>query len=317
MLVELEGHRIEFDRPEKWVWYDAGYTIMDLAKYYVAVSPWLLPYLESRPIVYEAYPGTINGPNTFEQDPPPGTPRWVRTTRVRGHERVVTYVIADTAAALVYLVSLFMVTVHVWQSTTRQIERPDFLLIDLDPSDGCTLAQLARAALRVRSMLNDCGAASPLVKSSGARGLHVILFCEPQYEYKDVRALSHGLAQQLVRRYPEQFTIEREPRRRPPGSVYVDWGQVGRGMSIVPPFAPRACEGAPVSMPLRWSEIERCARSRSKRPPIEYFKRYSIGSAVDLLRRGGDPWAGRRNSSLTPLIAASRAFDGSRLPVPR
>jgi bifunctional non-homologous end joining protein LigD len=210
MLVELEERCIEIERPEKWVWYGEGYTIADLATYYVAVSPWLLPYLEDRPIVYETYPGTINGPNSFEQDPPPGTPRWVKRTRVRGHERIVTYVLADSAATLVYLVSLFMVTVHVWQSTTRRIECPDFLLIDLDPSQTCTLARLSRAAVRVRDFLDDCGVPGALVKSSGARGLHVVVFSEPRYDYKTVRSLAQSLARELSRRYPGQFTDERD-----------------------------------------------------------------------------------------------------------
>ncbi len=304
MRLEIEGHCIELERPEKWVWYDAQLTILDLAKYYVAVSPWLLPYLQRRPLVYERYPGTINGPNTFEQDPPAQTPRWVKRTKIRGHERVVTYVVADSAATLVYLVSLFMVTVHVWQSTILDVERPDFLLVDLDPSEGSTLAHLARAALRVRDMLAEMGLADTLVKTSGARGLHIMVFCEPEYDYKTMRAVSHALAQQLARRHPDLFTIERDPRRRAHGSVYVDWGQVGRGMSIAPPFSPRACEGAPVSMPLEWREIERCALSRSKRPPIAYFRRYNVRNAVDILKHTGDPWASARRSSLTPLVEA-------------
>lgn len=197
-----------------------------------------------------------------------------------------------------------MVTVHVWQSTTADIERPDFLLVDLDPSEQCTLAQLARATLLVRDFLHDLGAGEPLVKSSGARGLHLFLNIEPEYDYKTVRALSRSLALQLAHRHPKQFTVEREPAMRAPGTVYVDWGQVGRGMSIVPPFSPRACEGAPVSMPLSWDEIEGCARSRSKRPPMKYFKRYNLGSAVEMLKRSGDPWTSRRRSSLTPLIEA-------------
>jgi bifunctional non-homologous end joining protein LigD len=306
MLVELEERCIEIERPEKWVWYGEGYTILDLAKYYVAVSPWLLPYLEERPIVYETYPGTIKGPNSFEQDPPPGTPRWIKRTRVRGHDRVVTYVIVDSAATLVYLVSLFMVTVHVWQSTTRRIECPDFLLIDLDPSQTCTLAQLSRAALRVRDFLDECGVHGALVKSSGARGLHVVVFSEPRYDYKTVRSLSQSLARELARRYPDEFTAERDPRKRPEGTVYVDWGQVGRGMTVAPPFSPRACEGAPVSMPLHWNEIERCARSRSKRSPMEYFKRYNLRTAVDILKKSGDPWSGRRSVSLSALIEPVR-----------
>lgn len=146
MLVEVDRRRIEFARPEKWVWYPERYTMLDLAKYYVAVSPWLLPHLECRPLVYEIYKGTIEGPNSFEQDPPAGTPRWVKRAQIQGRARLVTYVVADSAATLVYLVSLFMVTLHVWQSTTRAIEKPDFLLLDLDPVGDCTISRMARGA---------------------------------------------------------------------------------------------------------------------------------------------------------------------------
>lgn len=302
MLVELDGHRIAFARPEKWVWYDDGYTIVDLARYYVAVWPWLQPYLERRPIVYEIYPGTINGPNSFEQDPPAGTPRWVKRTRVRGHERVVTYVVVDSAATLVYLVSLFTVTVHVWQSTTDDVERPDFLLFDLDPVGRCTAAQLARAALHVRSFLAELGISEALIKTSGARGVHVWVFIEREHPYTAVRELTHRLCAELAQRFPKQFTIEREPKKRPDGTVYLDWGQVGRGMSIVPPYSARACDGAPVSMPLEWEEVERLARSRSKKTPLEHFRRYNIASVIEMLKRDGDPWAGRRTVRLSPLF---------------
>jgi bifunctional non-homologous end joining protein LigD len=204
---------------------------------------------------------------------------------------MVTYVLVDSPETLVYLVKLFMVTLHVWQSTVADIEHPDVFLVDLDPVGSCTLARLARAALYVRDALLELGVGRPLVKSSGARGLHVITYVEPQLDYKAMRAFSRDVAVELARRHPRELTAERDPRERPDGSIYIDWGQVGRGMTIVPPFTPRACDGAPVSMPLRWSEIERCTLSRSKRSPLEYFKRYNIGNAVDLLKKGGDPWA--------------------------
>ncbi len=305
MLVELDGHRIKIERPEKWVWYDEHYTILDLAKYYVAVSPWLLPYLDCRPVVYEIYPGTINGPNSFEQDPPQNTPRWVKTTRVRGHERIVTYVIVDKPATLVYLVSLFMVTLHVWESTTRAIECPDFLLLDLDPAGDCTLARLGRVALDARDLLEELRLSDALVKTSGARGLHVMVPLEPELDYKTVRAFTQELAHELAARFPDRITAERDIQKRPDGTVYVDWGQLGRGMTIVPPFSARACDGAPVSMPVTWDVIERYARSRSKRSPLDEFKRYNIGNAVDILKECGDPWVGRRAVSLRRLSLAS------------
>ncbi|MFN2448918.1 MAG: DNA polymerase domain-containing protein [Candidatus Baltobacteraceae bacterium] len=288
--IEIEGRRITFARPEKWVWFDRRYTMLDLAKYYVAVSPWLLPHLSDRPIVYEIYPGTINGPGSFEQDPPPGTPRWVKRTKIPGRERVVTYVIADSAATLVHLVSLFMVSVHTWESTTRAIECPDFFLLDLDPADDCTLATLARAALEARDLFSERMSADALVKTSGARGLHVVVPAKPQMRYGEARMHIERLARELAARNPRSITAERDRRKRPPGTVYADWGQMGRGMSIVAPYSPRACEGAPVSMPVSWDEVERYTRSRSKKPPKETFARYNVGNVPDLLKAHGDLW---------------------------
>jgi bifunctional non-homologous end joining protein LigD len=219
VLVELDGHRVEIERPEKWVWYDDGYTILDLAKYYVAVWPWLSPYLECRPVVYEVYPGTINGPNSFEQDPPADAPRWLKKTKVRGHERTVSYAIVDKPSALLYLVSLFMVTVHVWESTTRAIECPDVLLLDLDPVGDCTLARLARAALDARELLEQIGIDGAVVKTSGARGLHIMVSLKPEHDYKTVRAFTQDLAQVLASRHPDRVTAERDISKRPPGTV--------------------------------------------------------------------------------------------------
>jgi bifunctional non-homologous end joining protein LigD len=292
MLVELEGHRIEIARPEKWVWYDERHTILDLVRYFVAVSPWLLPHLERRPVVYEIYPGTINGPNSFEQDPPADAPQWLTRVKIPGRERLVTYVIVDCAAALVYLVSLFMVTLHVWESTTRAIEKPDVLLFDLDPSGECRIADLARAAIRVRELLDETGLKQPFVKTSGARGLHVVVPIQPEHDYAQVRSFARRVAQELAHRFPAEITAERDPRKRAAGTVHVDWGQLGRGMTIAAPYTPRACPHAPVSMPLAWDDVERYARSRSKRPPIETFGKFTIENAVDHLKERGDVWAG-------------------------
>lgn len=306
MLIEIDGHRIEIARPEKWVWYAQRYTIVDLAKYYVAVWPWLLPHIEQRPLVYERYPGTIDGPHSFEQDPPADAPRWVRTARVPGHERTVTYVIADSPATLVYLVSQFAVTLHIWESTMHAIESPDFLLLDLDPGDRCTLAHLAQTALLARERLAAIGLNNALVKTSGARGLHVVVPIEPEFPYKDVRTFAKRVAEDVHLHDRRGVTLERDPHDRDPHTVYADWGQVGRGMTVAAPYAARACDGAPVSMPVPWSEIETFARSRARKPPIETFKRYNIGNVPELLRSRGDAWAGMRRVSLRGMANPGR-----------
>lgn len=265
-------------------------TVADLARYYVAVFPWMEPYLHARPVVYERYPGTIDGPNTFEQDPPPQTPRWVKRAQIRGRERLVTYVLCANAATMVYLVSLHAVTLHVWESTTQAIECPDFLLFDLDPPDDVSVARLARVALRVAERLQAHGLV-PLVKTSGARGLHVIAPIVPEHSYAKVRAFERSFAAAVAREFPDEITDVREPAKRPKGTVYVDWGQMGRGMTIAAPYTARPCPGAPVSMPLEWSEVRALAKSRSKRPPIAMFARFSIRNVPAMLQSEGDRWA--------------------------
>lgn len=205
---------------------------------------------------------------------------------------MVTYVLADSAATLVYLVSIFMITVHVWESRLPAIEKPDVLLFDLDPLEGCTLARLAKTALRLRDLLLELRVDRPLIKTSGARGLHVWVPLQPHHDYKTVRTFTEFVARELARRYPEEVSAEREPRRRAPQSVYVDWGQMGRGMTIVPPYSPRACDGAPVSMPLLWHAVEEYARSRSRKPPAQTFAQFHVTSVPELLKSSGDLWAG-------------------------
>jgi bifunctional non-homologous end joining protein LigD len=265
-------------------------TVADLARYYVAVFPWIERYLHARPVVYERYPGTIDGPNTFEQDPPPEAPRWVKRVQIRGRERVVTYVLCENAATIVYLVSLHAVTLHVWESTTHAIECPDFLLFDLDPPEGVSVARLARVALRVAERLEALGLV-PLVKTSGARGLHVVAPVRPEHTYEQVRGFERSFVGALARDFPDEITGVREPAKRPNGTVYVDWGQMGRGMTIAAPYTARPCPGAPVSMPLEWSEVRAFAKSRSKRPAMEVFARFSLRNVPAMLQTEGDRWA--------------------------
>ncbi len=290
MIYELCGHRIDVPHATKVLWAGPRYTVDDLIRYYTAVWPWMEPYLADRPVVYETFPGTIDGPHDFQQDPPPHTPRWIKRVKIAGRERTVTYVVIDTPAAIVYLAGLYAVTLHVWMSTTRAIERPDFLLLDLDPGIDCTLARLARVSLMARDIFKTNGFRDVRVKSSGASGLHVSAALESKEAYPAARAAARGLAAQLFEMLPRDVTLERAISVRPSNAVYVDFNQMGRGMTIVPPFSARASNNASVAMPLTWDEIDEHARSKSRRPPAGALARYTIKSAVPFLQRHGDPW---------------------------
>ncbi len=285
MRYSVCGHTIDVDDDERLVFPREGLRAKDLLRYYVAVWPWIDPYLRDRPVVYETFFTTISSPNTFEQDPPPETPRWVKRVRIAGRERDVTYVIADSPAALVYLVKLRMVTLHVWMSTRRHIEQPDFALFDLDPVGDVAPNLLASAALHVRDALQEGGVSSALVKLSGRGGLHVVVPIVPEFDYTAVRAFVETVAHNVAQRFPKCFTSERVVAERPKGTVYIDARQVGRGMTVVPPFSLRACDGAPVSMPVSWRDVERWTRSRAKELPS-----FSISRALEVLADDGDPW---------------------------
>ncbi len=285
MRYGLCGHTIDVEDDERLVFPHDGLRVKDVLQYYVAVWPWIEPYLRDRPIVYETFFTTISSPNTFEQDPPPRTPRWVKRAHIAGRERVVTYVIADSPATLVYLVKLRMITLHMWMSTRRRIEQPDFALFDLDPVGDVQPKTLAAAALQVRDTLKDAGVTSGLVKLSGRGGLHVVVPLVPELDYAGVRAFVETISRAAAKRDPSRFTLERAVVERPNGTIYIDARQVGRGMTIVPPFSIRACDGAPVSMPVRWDEVERWSRSRAKALPL-----ISMADALDVLGECGDPW---------------------------
>ncbi len=285
MRYALCGHSVDIDDDERLVFSRDDIRVKDIVRYYVAVWPWIEPYLRDRPIVYETFFTTISSPNTFEQDPPPDTPRWVKRAHIAGRERDVTYVIADSPATLVYLVKLRMVTLHVWMSTRKHIEQPDFALFDLDPVGEVAPKVLASSALHLRETLEDAGIASALVKLSGRGGLHVIVPLVPELDYAGVRSFVDTIARAAAERYPKHFTLEREIEKRPRGNVYIDARQVGRGMTIVPPFSLRACEGAPVSMPVAWHDVERWLRSRARALPS-----VPMSEAIDRLAQRGDPW---------------------------
>jgi bifunctional non-homologous end joining protein LigD len=128
------------------------------------------------------------------------------------------------------------------------------------------------------------------VKTSGGSGLHVVLPVKPAYDYAVLKVFGELVARHVASLRPDEVTLERITKKRPAGTVYFDWVQIGKGKTIVPPFAVRARPGAPVSMPLAWEEIEKMSRKRAAETSPE-FVRWNIGNVPALLEKSGDPWA--------------------------
>jgi len=296
-------------RPEKVLFPKDRYTKADLAAYYEAVAETMLPYLAGRPLSLQRYPDGIDGPSFFEKNVGRGAPDWLKTAQVAGSEdgASVRYIICDDRQTLAYLANLAAITLHVWTSRVGSLDEPDFVFFDLDPGDKCPLRRLAAVALRLRDLLVEIGL-RPLVKSSGGSGLHVLVPLGPGYDYEVVKTFGEIVARRMVEVMPDDVSLERSTRRRPAEAVYFDFVQIGRGKTMVAPYSVRASEGAPVSMPLDWREIEQASTSRA-RDARSLFLTWTIKTAPALLRRRGDAWKGalRRPRSLESAVKALRA----------
>jgi bifunctional non-homologous end joining protein LigD len=272
----------ELTNVKKIFWPGDGYTKGDLLAYYRAISPWLLPYLRSRPVVMTRYPDGIAGKSFFQKDAPGFAPDWIRTERMWSEDtqREIDYFVCDDVASLLYVVNLGSIPLHVWSSRAPTLERPDWCVLDLDPK-GAPFEQVVEVALAARGLCERIEL--PLfVKTSGSSGLHLLVPLGRQCTHEQSRSLGELLARCLVGLLPKIATITRQVSRRD-GRVYVDYLQNGSGKLLVAPFSARPLPGAPVSMPLAWREV-------NKRLDI---RKHTIKTAPERFKKlKGDPLVG-------------------------
>jgi DNA ligase D-like protein (predicted polymerase)/DNA ligase D-like protein (predicted 3'-phosphoesterase) len=287
-----DGASVPLTNLDKVLWPRDRITKGDLVRYYNDVAEWLLPHLADRPLTLQRFPNGIDKASFFEKNVPRGAPAWVKTAKIAsesGKRSFIQYVICNDAKTLTYLANLAAITLHAWLSRTGSLDTPDYALFDLDPWEGCSLGTLARVALALRGLLEDLGM-KPAVKTSGGSGLHVMLGLAPEYDYVTVRTFAQLIANRLRVVLGDDVTLERTPAKRRRGSVYIDWVQIGKGKTIVPPYVVRPREKAPVSMPLAWADVEAMARKRVADPADE-FARFTMKTALSALRKSGDRWA--------------------------
>jgi bifunctional non-homologous end joining protein LigD len=291
-IVVLDGQSVKLTNQDKVLFPDDGYTKGDLVAYYRAVAPVILPYLRDNPLTLERYPDGIEmSRGIWEKQLPKYAPDWVNRATIApstGEPRKVTYVVCDDEATLVWVANLAAITLHIWYSRVATIDVPEVILLDLDPGERCPLARLAKVALAFREELGNVGIV-PVVKTTGGMGLHVIVPLQPRYDYDVAKAFAELVARRVHTVLPKDTTLERAIARRPDDVVYLDWVQVGKGKTYVAPFTVRARDGAPVSMPLAWADVEAMRRKRAPETTRE-MRRWSIANVPGLVAKHGDPW---------------------------
>jgi bifunctional non-homologous end joining protein LigD len=272
-------NQVKFSNRHKLFWPEDGYTKGDLIDYYEVIAPWLMPYLENRPVVLTRFPDGIHGKSFFQKDAPNHAPDYLRTERMWSEyaKRDIDYFVVDSLAALLYLANMAAIPLHIWASHLPTITRPDWCSLDLDPKDApfAHVIQLARAA---RELCGRIGLPA-YIKTTGSSGLHVMMPLGRQFSHDQARSMAEVMAQVLVRQHPRIATITRAVSQRK-GKVYVDYMQNGHGKLLVAPFSVRPIPAAPVSMPLLWDEVT----------PGLKIRGFTIKNAVERLEKlGKDP----------------------------
>ena len=243
-----------FTNLDKVFWPREGYTKADLIEFYRAIAPWLLPFLEDRPLVLTRYPDGIEGKSFFQKDAPAYAHDFVRTVRMWSAEsqRELNYFVCDGEASLLYIANMAAIPLHVWGSRVATLEMPDWCILDLDPKDA-PFEHVVTVARAVHAMCDEI-ALPCFVKTSGSTGLHVLVPLGRQCTFEQARTLGGLLARVVAAELPDIATITRQVSKRD-GRVYLDYVQNGHGRLLAAPYSVRPVPGALVSAPLAWSEV--------------------------------------------------------------
>jgi bifunctional non-homologous end joining protein LigD len=239
--------------PEKVLFPEEGITKGELAAYYEAVAPVMLPHLRGRPVTLERYPSGIGRKGFWQKDVSRGFPEWLERVEVPKKDGAVRHPLANDARSLLWMANQNSITLHVWPSRVPTLLNPDLCLFDLDPAADDP-ATARTATLEVRDLLAELGLRS-WVKTTGSKGFHVAVPLDGAADFEEVAGFAHRAGALLVKRNPERLTQEFLKVDRA-GRVLVDTGRNGWSATFAAAYTVRARPGAPVSAPCRWSEVE-------------------------------------------------------------
>ena len=268
---------------DKPFWPEEGITKGDLLAYYRDVAEALVPHLRKRPFTMKRYPDGWQGKSFFQKQAPSHMPDWIdrapfpASTR-EGEKRVIDYALIDDELALLWAVNMGCIDMHAWASRADRADRPDWVMFDLDPSEGSGFEEVIEVARLVRQAL-DVLELESVPKTSGSRGIHVLVPIARRHDFAEVREFAGIVAGALARAHPGLVTTEWTKAKRK--GVLVDANQNGPGKTTASVYSVRPRAGAPVSTPLRWDEV------REGLDPMAF----TMDAVLDRVAREGDLFA--------------------------
>ena len=269
---------IRLTHPDRVLYPDQGITKGALALYYEQIGDWILPHLEGRPLTLVRCPEGYNKQCFYQRHAKDSLDASIRPVRVRERGSAVSYVSVDSLSGLIALVQIGVLELHTWGSRREHIEQPDRLIFDLDPDPSVSWKNLREAAETLNSRLKDIGLYA-FVKTTGGKGLHVVVPIAPKQDWSFAKEFSKLVAQSMALAAPARYTATMSKAKRE-GKIYIDYLRNTRGATAVAAYSTRARPGAPVSVPLRWDELKKDVRSH-----------FTIGNLPDRLAQlKKDPW---------------------------
>jgi bifunctional non-homologous end joining protein LigD len=278
--IEIDGREIALSNTDKILFPKAKVSKGDLIDYYRRIAPTMLPHIAGRPLSFQRYPDGIEAGGFMQKNASDYFPDWIRRARLAKEDGNVDHVVAEDAATLVYLANQACVTLHAGLARTDRIDHPDFMVLDLDPSDD-DFGKVKRAACDARALLEEVGLTS-FVQTTGSRGLHVWAPLDRAAIFDEVREAASILADALVARAPDERTTAQRKAARG-DRVFIDIVRNAYGQTVVAPYSVRARPEASVATPLDWDELDS--------PDLEP-RRYTVQNMFRRLGRKPDPWAG-------------------------
>lgn len=300
--VRAGRRRVEIRRPDK-VLLPGGdsareYTKGDLVDYHRAVARHMLPHLRGRPLMLDRRPDGLDGPAFMQKNTPDSYPDWITRVEVGKEGGTVTHTVCDDTATLLYLVDQASITLHRWLSRAGDVDRPDRLVFDLDPS-GDDFEAVREAARWLGELLDELALPSSLM-TTGSRGLHVVVPLDGRQDFDTVREFAREVADTLADAHPDRLTTAARKKDRG-DRLYLDVGRNAYAQTAVAPWTVRALPGAPVATPVTWAQLD---------DPDLHARRWTVENAVE--QAATKPWAGpsRKGRSLAPARRRLAALRG-------
>lgn len=278
LILEIERERVSLTSLDRVYWPAEKITKFELLCYYLNIQSFIMPFVKDRPAILQRYPRGINAPMFFQQDVE-SAPAFIKTAHLTNQEgRELDYAVYTTIGSLLHFVNLGTIEQHPWHSSVKHLDKPDYLMLDLDPKKA-PWKNVLEVALTCKEVLDELGLPS-FPKTSGSSGIHIYLPLKPKHDYGKIAGMAEALAREIAQRAPRIATTQRSIAKREPQQVYVDAMQNARGKTIAAPYSARAKPNATVSMPLTWKQIQKGVK----------ISDFTIKNVPKLVEKEGDAW---------------------------